>query len=1148
MAVTIDQLNIELTANSQKASSAIDDLIKTMERLKGSLGPLVSTNIKVSNSFNNVTKNTQKASKATDEHANKTNKASKSVKSFTDRLAQQISKSRTLVGAFKSAANTMASWFNESNAYIETLNLFNVTMGDSADGAYAFAESVSNAMGIDIAEWMQYQGTFKNLTAGFGVASEKADIMSQNLTQLSYDLASFFNTDVETAFDKLSSAMSGQVKGLREFGIDTTVASLQEYALSKGIDASVRSMSQAEKSLLRYNYIMEKSIAMQGDMARTIITPANSLRILSAQLTQMKRAMGNVISVIAVQFIPYVQALVQIITDAAKAIASFFGFELPEIDYSGLGGGFSDEFEDAEESLGGVSDSIKKIKKQLMGFDELNIISNPETDSGGGGGASGGGAGFEMDPLEYNFLENLDTSKVDEIKEKFKEILGYVVPIGAALGAWTIASAVVEGIGKIATWLSGIGNITLSAVGIVGFLADIDKFRKYFEDFQANGATFENVAGMISSFAGMLGDAFLLLGKVKTGAALKAIQGVGEVVIAIKSIGDEGANFNNVTTAIQGLSNIGIAIGLFTKNTTLTGASMAIQGLTTVVTELQANWQQIKEGDWSGVDKVTLIIGVVEVLGGLLTALNVFSKLKSAIPTAEATKSVQETTETVTQVGDSMSNMTTKLSTLAKNLGLGLVIIAEVAAAAALIVGTIALLGVELQAVDKAWSPVLKNGENVKTAIITGTTILVAVGVAAKLLGDGGKAVVANLAIGLAMMALLSVNADLFLAEILVIGLLLNQINTAWTPVLENGEPIAAAIALGTTLLIGIGVVAAALGAATVASAGALPLAIGLGTALLVELGVAFVAFCDSLIDVAKKLGDELAPVFDDLNGKLPGLSDDMSDFTSFMTDFCGEVVAYTGVSTIAGIAATIDKVISFFTTDPVQRMSDEVKKQNGQFEDLIVQLEDCIPDMEEAIELVKEYNDLMEEFSEVSGGDQPSLLTFLSDIVTGVWNTIKNVINTIIGGIEKLANGVIGGINGMINALNKIKFTAPDWLPEIGGKTFGFNIGTISTISIPRLAEGGIVGEGQMFIAREAGPELVGTIGNKTAVANNDQIISGIESGVYRAMMAAQASGGSGSQTIRIINEIDGDVVGEKVIAYHNGKVLQTGSTPLLV
>ena len=197
----------------------------------------------------------------------------------------------------------------------------------------------------------------------------------------------------------------------------------------------------------------------------------------------------------------------------------------------------------------------------------------------------------------------------------------------------------------------------------------------------------------------------------------------------------------------------------------------------------------------------------------------------------------------------------------------------------------------------------------------------------------------------------------------------------------------------------------------------------------------------------------------------------------------------------------------------------------------------------------VNKYNKLMSDFATVSGGKKPSILTFLTDVVTGVWSAIKSTINSIIGGIEKMVNSVISGINSMVRGLNALRFDVPDWVPGIGGKKFGFNINTVSTVSIPRLATGGIVeNTGQLFIAREAGPELVGSIGNKTAVANNDQIISGIESGVYRAMMAANSTKQGGSQTIRIVNEIDGDIVGEKVIQYHNGRVMQTGISPLLV
>lgn len=174
---------------------------------------------------------------------------------------------------------------------------------------------------------------------------------------------------------------------------------------------------------------------IQGDMSRTLVTPANSLRVLSSLLTQLKRALGNIVSVIVTQFIPYVQALVSVVTDAANALAKLLGFELPKIDYASLGNnGLGGVLEDAEESAGGVSDAVKKIKKQLMGFDELNIIGSPNKDSGsGGGGAAGVGGDLGMDLYEYDFLKGLDTSKLDEIKEKMSNVLSISMAISGAL-------------------------------------------------------------------------------------------------------------------------------------------------------------------------------------------------------------------------------------------------------------------------------------------------------------------------------------------------------------------------------------------------------------------------------------------------------------------------------------------------------------------------------------------------------------------------------------------------------------------------------------------------------------------------------------------------------------------------------------------
>lgn len=1066
MALTIDQLQIQIEAESTQATQALDILISKLKTLQSRLNGLGNAGKNAGKGLKETSKGAEKAATATDKHSKSTDKATKSTKKFTDKLAQQISKTRTLYGAFKSAANTMASWFNESNDYIETLNLFNVTMGDAAEGAYAYAKAVESAIGIDSKDFMQYQGVFKNLTAGFGVVEKDANKMSQNLTQLSYDMASFFNTDVETAFDKLSSAMSGQVKGLREFGIDTSVATLQEYALTKGINKKISAMTQAEKALIRYNYIMEKSTHMQGDMARTIATPANALRILQAQLTRMKRAFGDIISVLATQVIPYVQAFVEIVTEAAAKLAKFFGFDPGDFTVSTEG--IANSWADAEEGVEDYSEALKAAKKQMMGFDELNIIQNPNSDSSSGGGASSGGMG-DMGVYEYDFFENLKTDKLDEVKEKLKDILKYIGLVAAGFLTWKLSK----------NFLGSLNGLVFA----VGVSLVIDSIIDVFTD----GLTWESV------IKGAIGGALV-------GAA-----------IGFKLGGPGGAL-------------LGATIGI--------GVTLAVEAITSILSE-----------GFTAENVTTLLLSLLEI-AGVIAAFKYFNS-----KTTNAAPELKKASDTIEQTNTGTSTLTSKLTNLVKNLALGLVVIIEVALAVGLVVAAIWGIGLLLDQVGQAWQPVIDNGETIALAMGLGIALLIGIGAATAGLGTLGTSLIVPMALGVAILAEFGISAGLFLAEILGIGILLTQILIAWQPVLLNGETIAAAIGLGTTLLIGIGVVAAALGVATVASAGLLPVAVALGTALLVELAIAFQAFVDSLIDVATKLYDGLAPNLDKLNDKLPDLSTNMANFTKFMGEFALRIVEYTLSNTIAGIAATIDKIISFFTTDPIQRMSDEVAKQHGQVCNLINNLNKSIPDVEHSIVLLRKYNKLMSEFEKESGSrGKPSILTFLGDVVCGVWDAIKKTINTIIGGIEKLVNFVISGINMMIKALNSLSFDVPDWVPVIGGQRFGFNLKTISNVSIPRLAEGGIVNEGQMFIAREAGPELVGNIGRKTAVANNDQIIAGIEGGVYRAMVAANANNSSKPVTVNATFEIDGEVVGKKVIKYHNGVVMQTGASPLLV
>ena len=437
---------------------------------------------------------------------------------------------------------------------------------------------------------------------------------------------------------------------------------------------------------------------------------------------------------------------------------------------------------------------------------------------------------------------------------------------------------------------------------------------------------------LISGFAEELGIAFIALGNVKMGDAMLVISGLSGVVSAISDMVNNGVNWDNALDLTRNLGIFLAGIGGLTGNTELTGAGLALTGISLIVKNLGDVLEAFRTGDWSGVDKVELAAGVLLTVGGFLIA---FKKFKNILDATGAGQSMRDTSVATQEVADAVGGssgggLSGSLKNLAQNLGWAIVIIGEVAVAAGLIVGAIAILGLELEQVGIAWEPVIANAGTVATAIAVGTGLLIAVGLAAYALGSGGAAIAGNIALGTAILVELGVAAGLFIVEIWAIGKGLDEIGQAWKPVLDNGETIADGIALGTALLIGIGVVTAALGAATVASAGLLPLAIGLGTAILVECAAAFVAFTESLVAVSDELSDNLAPALRRLTPKLPQLKDDMSDFADLMTDLSGEISSYTnsmGTITWSSIVSGFQKL---FAGNPIKSLADDVNTIKG--------------------------------------------------------------------------------------------------------------------------------------------------------------------------------------------------------------------------
>ncbi|WP_312694121.1 hypothetical protein [Caproiciproducens sp.] len=425
----------------------------SVESLKQAVGDIGST---AANGMNQVSRGSSRATGFV-------NKLKDSLNSAKEKLSGLGTSSNSFfsMGKFygwyfilRQIANTFGGFINNINGYIENMNLFDVAMGKSAQSGEKLAQSLQNVLGVDSGEAMRYMGVFEELGTSFGIANKQATTMSKNLTQLGYDLASFYNISTQTSFEKLESGITGQSRALRQLGIDTSSARLQQELYNLGFKEKVDDLTQADKAELRYIAIMKQSTQVQGDMARTIQTPANALRVLQAQLTIAGRAIGSIFIPALNAILPPAIAVVEIIGEMASSVASLVGFKMPKIDYSSLKN-ITGSADDASTAVGNIGDNAKKSKKQLdnliSGFDELNVIQK-DSDSGSESGA-GGNILSGINLPSYNALTDAVSNNIDAIKEKLEqykpliaEILKDSLAIGAALLTWKLTNGLFNGL------------------------------------------------------------------------------------------------------------------------------------------------------------------------------------------------------------------------------------------------------------------------------------------------------------------------------------------------------------------------------------------------------------------------------------------------------------------------------------------------------------------------------------------------------------------------------------------------------------------------------------------------------------------------------------------------------------------------------
>ena len=481
----------ELMETLSKAPAVSNNIIE----MTNALAKLASQGSKVGSTLSTMGNKGSKSTSILSGLFSSDGKAGKSLKSFSQIAGAFYANFFMVIRGFKGLWNTV----NSSMDFLETVNYFEVAMrklGDDAaanwqqagyDSAEAYASSFSSRakqltakmtgfdidtdgnatytgqknLGMNPDTVMNYQAMFAQVSESIGVAEESALNFSTALTMLGTDWASLRNTTFEQAFEKFASALAGQSRAVRAFGIDITNATLQEYAYKYGLTGAISEMNQATKAQLRLLAILDQSKVAYGDLANTMESPANQLRMLKQNFSNLARTIGNLFLPIIEKVLPYINGLVMAMQRLFAWVGGLLGINLSGINSSigGASNGIEDLVggaDDAEDALNGANDAAKKLKNTVLGFDELNQLNDPTSGSNSGSGSGVGGGNPLLDAEISKALEEYQKAwddafdRMENKAQKIADKIYYAFSHGNFEGIGRfIGSSIRDGLNKI---------------------------------------------------------------------------------------------------------------------------------------------------------------------------------------------------------------------------------------------------------------------------------------------------------------------------------------------------------------------------------------------------------------------------------------------------------------------------------------------------------------------------------------------------------------------------------------------------------------------------------------------------------------------------------------------------------------------------
>lgn len=436
----------------------LDSFASSCQKISAALTPLASQLDKVGNAFAKLPSQLSKVVTQANRVTAANEKQRKSYLSLSNQMNGFMRNMAKLV-SLKAIAEYLGNAAAKFNDFYEATDLFHNAMGNLSGEADTLISKMQGLLGVDPTKAMTYMATIQSLGTSFGLASDKAYVLSKNLTQLAYDEGSYWNKDVAETFTAMSSAISGEIEPIRRLGIDLTQARLQQELLALGFNKQVSSLSQADKAVLRYIAIMKQTANVQGNLAQTIQSPANQIKILKAQLDMLAKSVGSLLYPALKSILPPLIAAVQLIREFVEWVAKLMGVKVVFTDFTKSAdsvGGIGDAMDDTADS---TKKAAKALKDYTMGFDELNIIDPTQGSSGSGGGASAGNILGDVDLSGYDMFKNYVGNAVDEIKEKLRKLAPIVAAIGAGFATWAIGNALLTALKDTHDWAYKLGKI-----------------------------------------------------------------------------------------------------------------------------------------------------------------------------------------------------------------------------------------------------------------------------------------------------------------------------------------------------------------------------------------------------------------------------------------------------------------------------------------------------------------------------------------------------------------------------------------------------------------------------------------------------------------------------------------------------------------